>query len=433
MTTLQLSESYADRALVLVAAVTGQLSKLAVSSGPKHAVEYANGGVVLREPAVVAKALAAGTPLAGKAGVASALVTQWLSWAYGASAGTEEGLKELDEALSRHSYVAGPAFSVADVVVFYMAHPALNKAGCKEVQARFPSVARWVDQVLREPVHGLASAVGAPQFTHGFTLKREPLNLFGGAAAAPAKAAAGAGKAAAVAAAAPAKKEAPAAAPAAAAAATAAAPAAAGAGAPAAPAAAGGKAKKEKAAAAGAGAAPAGGAAAAPAESSEPIAVCDLRVGLITKVWHHPEADKLFCEEIDLGEPSGPRQIASGLRLHYTLEQMQGRRVVVVCNLKPRPLVGFNSNGMVLAATSAEGKVELLDPPAGAAVGERVEVAGHSSKPAEPNAMAKKKWFDLAAEHLRVTDGLQAAYKGIPLTTSAGPVTVPTTKGATIH
>jgi len=75
----------------------------------------------------------------------------------------------------------------------------------------------------------------------------------------------------------------------------------------------------------------------------------DIRVGQITKVWHHPEADKLFCEEIDVGEEN-KREIASGLREHYTLEDMEGRKVLVVCNLKAAKIVGFASNGMVLAA-----------------------------------------------------------------------------------
>ena len=75
----------------------------------------------------------------------------------------------------------------------------------------------------------------------------------------------------------------------------------------------------------------------------------DIRVGQITKVWLHPEADKLFCEEIEVGEDT-PREIASGLREHYTLEEMEGRKVLVVCNLKAAKIVGFTSNGMVLAA-----------------------------------------------------------------------------------
>ena len=53
-------------------------------------------------------------------------------------------------------------------------------------------------------------------------------------------------------------------------------------------------------------------------------------------MWAHPEADKLYCEEIDCGEEGGPRQIASGLRMHYSEEEMLGKRVLVVANLKVR-------------------------------------------------------------------------------------------------
>ena len=77
----------------------------------------------------------------------------------------------------------------------------------------------------------------------------------------------------------------------------------------------------------------------------------EIRVGVVQKVWHHPDADKLFCELIDLGEDNGGvREIASGLREHYSLEDMQDRKVLVVCNLKAAKIVGFTSNGMVLAA-----------------------------------------------------------------------------------
>ena len=89
----------------------------------------------------------------------------------------------------------------------------------------------------------------------------------------------------------------------------------------------------------------------------------DIRVGRITKVWKHPEAERLFCEEIECGEDE-PRQVASGLREHYTLDEMNGRLLCVVCNLKPAKLAGFTSNGMVLASKdSASGKVELVKPP----------------------------------------------------------------------
>lgn len=74
------------------------------------------------------------------------------------------------------------------------------------------------------------------------------------------------------------------------------------------------------------------------------------------KVWNHESAERLYCEEIDVGE-GAPRAIASGLREHLTLEEMQGRLVLVVCNLKPARLAQFVSNGMVLAAKDSDGKV----------------------------------------------------------------------------
>ena len=95
----------------------------------------------------------------------------------------------------------------------------------------------------------------------------------------------------------------------------------------------------------------------APEPASDAAApVCtqlEFKVGQITKVWYHEDADKLFCEEISCGEDE-PRQIASGLRPHFTLEQMQGQRLLVVANLKAKKLVGFKSHGMVLCAAEPD-------------------------------------------------------------------------------
>ena len=70
------------------------------------------------------------------------------------------------------------------------------------------------------------------------------------------------------------------------------------------------------------------------------ICKLEFKVGQISKVWIHPDADKLYCEEIECGEPE-PRQIASGLRPYYTEEEMLNQRLLVVSNLKPKNLVGF--------------------------------------------------------------------------------------------
>ena len=92
----------------------------------------------------------------------------------------------------------------------------------------------------------------------------------------------------------------------------------------------------------------------------------DIRVGLVVRCWAHEGSDKLLCEEIDLGEGGAPRSIASGIRLHYAASDLQGKTVLVLCNLKERAIAGFKSNGMVLCACNPDHSVvKLLVPPAG--------------------------------------------------------------------
>lgn len=150
------------------------------------------------------------------------------------------------------------------------------------------------------------------------------------------------------------------------------------------------------------------------------ISKLDIRVGVIKKAWEHEEADKLFCEEIDIGEESGPRQIASGLKAHYNLEDLEGRKVLVLANLKARKLVGFPSHGMVLCAVSDDGKVVFMDPPEGAEVGERVMVDGCDGEPATENQVIKKKMLDVIFPDLKTNADGVATYRGKALTTSAG-------------
>jgi methionine--tRNA ligase beta chain len=157
----------------------------------------------------------------------------------------------------------------------------------------------------------------------------------------------------------------------------------------------------------------------------------DIRVGKIIKVWNHETADKIFCEQVDLGEETGPREIASGLRDHYSLEDMQDREVLVVCNLKAAKIVGFVSNGMVLAA-KVDGKVELIAPPAGAKVGERVFVEGLSGEPFTSTQVKKKKTWEAVAKDLKTGEGGVATWDGKVIQTSAGPCKAPSLVGAPI-
>ena len=103
---------------------------------------------------------------------------------------------------------------------------------------------------------------------------------------------------------------------------------------------------------------------------------------------------RLYCEEVDVGEAE-PRQIGSGIRAFHTFEEMQGHRVCVLCNLKPRKLGGFPSNGMLLCASTGDHEHgALIDPPEGAKIGERVTFAGFEGEPATPAQVQKKKYLE---------------------------------------
>jgi aminoacyl tRNA synthase complex-interacting multifunctional protein 1 len=150
------------------------------------------------------------------------------------------------------------------------------------------------------------------------------------------------------------------------------------------------------------------------------ISALDIRVGKILKAWEHESAEKLYCEEIDVGEDK-PRQIASGLRPFYKLDEMQNRTVLVLCNLKARSLVGFPSHGMVICASNADHtKVEFAVPPEGAKIGERVMFEGCEGEPEAENKVAKKKMFEKLAPDLKTDESGVVVWKGKKSVTSAG-------------
>jgi methionyl-tRNA synthetase len=187
-----------------------------------------------------------------------------------------------------------------------------------------------------------------------------------------------------------------------------------------------------------------GGKAPAAAAAAEPelpdIAYVDLRVGRIVRAWEHEGSVKLYCEEIDVGDKDAAgnpvtRQIASGLRAVYTLEQMQNRRCVVVCNLPPRPLAGFQSAGMVLCASDGDHdhrtKTEFVEPPAGAAIGERIQFPDLPGVPvlagpaAEMLDKKRKKVWERVAPEFKTNANCEVTFGNARWMTSAGPCTVP--------
>ena len=165
-----------------------------------------------------------------------------------------------------------------------------------------------------------------------------------------------------------------------------------------------------------------------------PISALDIRVGRITKVWEHPEADKLYCEEIDVGEEE-PRSIASGLRPYLQPEDMEGKLVLVLCNLKERKMLGFPSHGMVLCASNEDHSVvKLVNPPVDAKIGERVTIPdfdfeGEDGAPYAENKIGKKKIFEKLAPFLVTSKYGVPEFLERPFMTSAGVCTSPIPDG----
>ena len=83
------------------------------------------------------------------------------------------------------------------------------------------------------------------------------------------------------------------------------------------------------------------------------FAKVDLRVGTVLSAERIPKADKLLLLKVDLAEPQ-PRQVLAGIAQYYEPETLVGRKVVIVANLKPRKLRGYESQGMVVAASYGE-------------------------------------------------------------------------------
>ncbi len=121
----------------------------------------------------------------------------------------------------------------------------------------------------------------------------------------------------------------------------------------------------------------------------------DLRIGTITSIEKHPEADKLYVETIQIGDEE--RQIVSGLVGHYTMEELLNQNVVVVYNLKPAKLRGVKSQGMLLAASSGEGEnevVEVLFVP-NASSGDRVSLKGVALPEEAPKRIKIDRFFEI--------------------------------------
>ncbi|MDY3232854.1 MAG: methionine--tRNA ligase [Clostridiaceae bacterium] len=100
------------------------------------------------------------------------------------------------------------------------------------------------------------------------------------------------------------------------------------------------------------------------------FAKLQFQVGEIVRCEEVPKSKKLLCSQVRIG--SQTRQIISGIKAYYSAEEMVGKKVMVVTNLKPARLAGMLSEGMLLCAEDAKGNLALLTPekdmPAGAEI-----------------------------------------------------------------
>ncbi|KAK2845292.1 hypothetical protein FQN49_005862 [Arthroderma sp. PD_2] len=205
----------------------------------------------------------------------------------------------------------------------------------------------------------------------------------------------------------------------------------------------------------------------APAAPLSP-SIIDLRVGHILRAINHPNADSLYVSTIACGDAPGAdntqldeetgltvRTVCSGLNGLIPLAEMQGRKVVTVCNLKPVTMRGIKSVAMVLAASprgddSHGGPVELVSPPEGAEAGERVFFEGWNEGEPEKQLNPKKKLWETFQPGFTTSDGLEVVFesaavpqvsetaatkpaKGKLMIKSGGVCTVKSLAGATVR
>jgi len=313
--------------------------------------------------ALIAKSkLSNSQQLLGAEAALQAEVSQWISFAFAPV--TKEQVLKLNQILLRKSYLVGSCVTIADFAVFI----AISQSIGEWITADFPEVSRWAAHIKSIGSSSLAGTVSAP-IMHSPTFIPIPSPESVVTPAAPSSSSANqqvvASPAVEPTADLSGNKEAK------------------------------GKGKAESKSSVG-----------SDAPASAPVldpTKLEIRCGHVLKCWDHAESEKLLCEEIDMGGGE-VRTIASGLRAFYKAEELQGRKVVVLANLKERPMAGFKSQGMVLCAVSSDHSVvKLLEPPATAEVGDRVVFPGFPADavPATPAQMAKKKILEGLAPMLR--------------------------------
>ncbi|XWX00691.1 hypothetical protein V2A60_008712 [Cordyceps javanica] len=181
--------------------------------------------------------------------------------------------------------------------------------------------------------------------------------------------------------------------------------------------------------------------------TSRTPAYLDLRVGRVLSITKHPSARKLYVSAVAAGDSPGDRgtfqyrgqtcrTVCSGLNGLVPLEELQGRKVVVVRNVKHVGMCGIVSTAMFFAAVSEtedEGHrrcvVEMVDPPADSKAGDRVFFQNWEGTPREQISTQKRVWKSVQPG-FRTTDDLEIEFSPRLARLDGRPGKLVTDKGA---
>ena len=157
-------------------------------------------------------------------------------------------------------------------------------------------------------------------------------------------------------------------------------------------------------------------------------AAMDIRAAKILEVADHPDATSLYVLKVDAGEGEA-RTICSGLKASYKPEELKGKTILLFANLKPAPLRGIMSNGMLFAGDTDEEHVcRLVTPPEEAKPGDRAVF--HGITPAAESRTLKVKDFEKIALE---AEGKNVCCEGNALEINGKAVTCDVKDGARIH
>ena len=155
-----------------------------------------------------------------------------------------------------------------------------------------------------------------------------------------------------------------------------------------------------------------------------------MRVGRIVKIEKNPISDKLYNEQVDMGNGE-VRGIASGLQKHMSIEDLQDRLVLVLANLKPKKLAEYMSHGMILCPELTDPVViEMFNLPEGTEIGDRVGAEGFEMKPLDE--ISSKVW-ERVKKGLSIDEEGNANFNGALLRTEKGVVKAPSIKNGVIN